>query len=162
MSIINDAIKKARKESDIKNQPVITKSVGRLSENKVTTALPFSGIRWLAVVTVSLVIVVSFFGSLALYKHIVKLNMPAILPPQTQEHLPSPSDYQKTTLPVPREEYTLELNGIVCGPEDKWAIINNRIAREGNSLPGGKLTHIAKDFVKIKKDTGEELILDLR
>lgn len=168
MSIINDAIKKARRESDIKNQPIIAKDIGGLSEKKVPLALPPSSeTRWMTAVVVSLVIVASLFGSLALYKHIAKSNVPyrvtttPMAQPQKRPSLP-PRAYHKTVPSASSEEGILKLNGIVYGPEDKWAIINNRIVREGNSLPGGKLTHIAKDFVKIKKDTGEEFILDLQ
>jgi len=54
------------------------------------------------------------------------------------------------------------LNGIVYGPEDKWAIINDRIVREGDSVLNGELILIKKDFVKIRKGDGEEIVLDLR
>ncbi|MBU4312992.1 MAG: hypothetical protein KJ706_09770 [Candidatus Omnitrophica bacterium] len=165
MSIINDAIKKARKESGIEERPIVIDGVA-IPEKKIAPVSSTSETRWMTAVVVSLVIVASLFGSLALYKHIVRLNAPyettVTSAAQPQEFSPAPYVRQRVSLPAPKAEAVLELNGIVHGPEDKWAIINDRIVREGDSLLGGKLTHIAKDFVKIKKDSGDELVLDLR
>lgn len=165
MSIINDAIKKARKESGIEERPIVIDGVA-IPEKKITPVVSASETRWMTTVVVSLVIVASLFGSLALYKHIIRLNTPyetTVNPAAQPQELSSvPYVRPRAPLPAPKAEAILELNGIVHGPEDKWAIINDKIVREGDSLPGGKLAHIAKDFVKIKKDSGDELVLDLR
>lgn len=70
--------------------------------------------------------------------------------------------FQKQVLPSSEVRNAIELNGIVYGPEGKWAIINDKIVREGDSLLGGEITLIAKDFVKIEKDDGGEIVLDLK
>ena len=165
MSIINDAIKKARKESSIEERPIVIDGVV-IPEKKITPVSSDSETRWMTTVVVSLVIIASLFGSLALYKHIVRLNAPyettGTSATQPQEVSSAAYISPRVSLTAPKAEDVLELNGIVHGPEDKWAIINDRIVREGDSLLGGKLTHIAKDFVKIKKDSGDELVLELR
>ncbi|MBA3052924.1 MAG: hypothetical protein KKD90_06780 [Candidatus Omnitrophica bacterium] len=167
MSIINDAIKKARKEFEIKNKGAATTCV--LNEE---TCLPEksqeanSEIKWTVTVTVSLVVIISLLGSLALYRHISRAGTgydPAIRDLKSKV---SPSGFN---LPAHKQAFhgatiqnAIELNGIVHGPEGKWAIINDKIVREGDSFLDGKVTVIAKDFVRIEKDDGEEIVLNLK
>lgn len=159
MSIINDAIRKARKEFEIKTKPVPIE----------TESLPLpslrpeaSEVKWTAVVVASLVVIASLLGSLFLYKHISGIKRELTPSARTKTPVFFTSSRNKKILPTKRAENSMVLNGIVYGPVDKWAIINDKIAREGNSLQGGTLTLIEKDFVEIVKDNGEELILELR
>lgn len=165
MSIINDAIKKARRESNMEDRSVVIKSVAG-SERKISAVSSASEARWMTITVVSLVIVASLFGSLILYKHMTRLDAPyetTVGPAAQPQKLSSaPRLRRKTALPAPRTENMLELNGIVYGPKDKWAIINDKIVREGDTLLGGSLIRIEKDFVRIKKDNGDDLVLDLR
>ena len=154
MSIINDAIKKARKESGLKDAGEVVSLTGMVSS--VPKA---SEAKWIVVVVVSLTIVASLFGSIFLYKHITRIDEPSpaitkrtapiVLPRKVE---PSYSGFQET----------IDLNGIVYEPLDRWAVINDKIVREGDSLPNGKLILIQKDYVKIQKNSGEELVLNLR
>lgn len=57
---------------------------------------------------------------------------------------------------------SMKLNGIVYGGEGKWAIVNNRIIKEGDSILGGEVVNIAKDFIKIQKSDGSEVVLSLK
>ncbi|MBU1888313.1 MAG: hypothetical protein KKB46_03870 [Candidatus Omnitrophica bacterium] len=167
MSIINDAIKKARKEFEIKNKNAA--STCALDEE---TRLPAksqeanSEIKWTVTVTVSLVVIISLLGSLALYRHISRAGAghdPAMRDVQSKA---SPSGFNPPTHKQAFYGATIqnatELNGIVHGPEGKWAIINDKIVREGDSFLDGKVTVIAKDFVRIEKGNGEEIVLDLK
>ncbi|MBU1852765.1 MAG: hypothetical protein KJ957_01815 [Candidatus Omnitrophica bacterium] len=155
MSIINDAIKKARKESVINNEklpPIIVK------EEKTSAVSPKpSEIRWTVIVIASLVFIISLLGSIVLYSYISKINIASSPSIRDKKDF-----FSKDYLSSIEFERVLELNGIVYGPEEQWAIINNRIVRQGDPLLDGKLTLIAKDFVRIEKDNGEEFTLDLR
>lgn len=154
MSIINDAIKKARKESGFKD----TDEVASLAE--ISPSAPkASEAKWIAVVVISLTIIASLFGSMFLYRHITRINEPT--PSVAKRNAP---------IAIPRKakpsysefQETMDLNGIVYESTDRWAIINDKIVREGDTLPNGKLILIQKDYVKIQKNTGEELVLNLR
>lgn len=166
MSIINDAIKKARREFEIRSKrtaPVITDTLAK--ESPTETTPKSSETKWTAAVVVSLVLIASLLGSIFLYSHMSRLNAlhsPAMVSVRKEAPALPAGGRQKPARPVARIEDIVELNGIVYGPDDKWAIINNKIAREGNKVPGGKLIEIAKDFVRIEKDNGEELVLELR
>lgn len=163
MSIINDAVKKARKEFEVKNKSLPV----NITEEKITAeATPESSeIKWMAIVVVTLVLIASLLGSVLLYKHMSKTDTaykPAML--KAKEYLPTAfsSERQKSGFSTVDIEDFVELNGIVYGSKDKWAIINNKIVREGEIFLDSKIAVIAKDFVKIKKDSGEEIILELK
>lgn len=167
MSIINDAIKKARKEFEIRSKkasPVVADVSTK--EGSTETTSKSSETKWTAAVVVSLVLIASLLGSVFLYSYMSRPHTPhssgminvrkeAAAPPLARGD-------QSPMHPITRTEGIVELNGIVYGPDDKWAIINNKIVREGDNLPGGKLAEIAKDFVRIKKYNGEEIVLELR
>lgn len=163
MSIINEAIKKARKQSAIGDINAGEGSTrGRIS---ITPSFRPSEIRWTMIAVVSLVITVSLLGSLILYKH---LNRPDIVVPPplpgSTAITPSPEAavQPRAVPPAAKRNTTWELNGIVYEPQDKWAIINDRIVREGDFVGDGKLAVIEKDFVKIERPDGEKVILNLR
>jgi hypothetical protein len=165
MSIINDAIKKARREFQVKNKKpahAITKEDALPEPKAVSEA---SELKWSAVVVASLVLIVSLLGSMFLYKHMSRSLTPYNLPiGRAHEEIPITLNNisQEPSSPTAKLEGVIELNGIVYGAEDKWAIINNRIRREGDAVLGGKVSFIAKDFVKIGYDNGKEVVLNLR
>ncbi|MDP8230122.1 MAG: hypothetical protein P9L93_03360 [Candidatus Gorgyraea atricola] len=155
MSIINDAIKKARKESGLKGVGEVV-NLSEISPSAPKT----SEVKWIAIVVISLTIIASLFGSMFLYNHITKIDEPVTYSitersepiALSRKAKPSYSEFQET----------IELNGIVYETLDRWAIINDKIVREGDLLPNGKLILIQKDYVKIQKNNGEELVLNLR
>jgi hypothetical protein len=151
MSIINDAIKKARKEFEVKNK-IVTGACTPLKQAS-------SDIKWTIIAAVSLVIIISLLGSAALYRYMSRIDTDIIAMPFSSEKI-TPRPRGNLSGSGPRN--TIELNGIVYGPEDKWAIINNKILREGDDVMGGKIVYIARDSVKIEKDNDEDIILDLK
>ena len=165
MSIINDAIKKARKEFEKGSENTVDNGSGNLSGERPVERSERTETKWTAMMVVSLVLIASLLGAIFLYKHLagLKIDTP---PSATTVKLGAPVTFsdanQKAAFPGARFEDVVELNGIVYGPEEKWAIINDKIVREGDSLLGGAVTLIEKDFVKIKRDNGEEMVLNLR
>ncbi len=163
MSIINEAIKKARKEFEIKGKDFSRVLTG-VDIQPAVGPRP-SETKWLIIVAVSLIFVVSLLGSAVLYRHMARVNARIIETPEETKSMTAVAPhktYPAMPLPYKNSGSLITLNGIVHGPEGKWAIINNKITKEGDLLPGGRLTLIAKDFVKIKKNTGEEILLELR
>lgn len=163
MSIINDALKKARKEFEIKKTDYVIKEI---PEKEPPAAIEPSEVKWTIAVIGCLVIIVSLLGSIILYSAISKSKVAHERPPvpivQSQKSEPLPTVHAKAPSRGTRLQDRLELTGIVYGPEDKWAIINNKIVREGDAVPNGKLFLITKDFVKIKNAAGEDIVLELK
>lgn len=169
MSIVNDALKKARKEFEIKNKNLNVTSINSDTTQKDSQkdSIDKSEIRWGAIILVTLVIISSILGSLFLYNTLSRVNtvydmdMPNKKIPEKQFNLANIAGkieaFQK-----PRLEDILELNGIVCDKEGKWAIINNKIVKEGDMVLNGKITAIREEFVKIEKKDGSELVLNLK
>ena len=168
MSIINEAIKKARRESGRKNEGVAVDISGTVKDKIAASHSGSSETKWTLTIVVSLVLVVSLLGSVLLYRHVSRLNpaYPRVSTPgvKSEKYLSSRARPRKRPRPssMRNMETSIMLNGIVYGPKDKWAIINDRIVREGDSVLNGKLILIKKDFVKIRKGDGEEIVLDLR
>lgn len=165
MSIINDAIKKARRDFEWKYKTVAKDAAKE--KNMSTATHRSSETKWVATVVASLVLIVSLLGSMFVYKHVSKLSA-TYSPKETasvKAEIPAATNQPRQHIissPQTKLEDVLELNGIVYGPKSKWAIINNRIVREGDSLLDGRLAFIAKDFVRIEKSDGEEIVLELR
>ncbi len=179
MSIINDAIKKARKEFEIKSESIVGPANFGQGKEVATAGPKATEVKWIIVVVVSLVFIIVLLGSMFLYRYMSRINAADIdlapnkaaisktVPKKEVTRAPANDKRYKRTKPKPsplskRTIGIIELNGIVHGPEGKWAIINDRITREGDSVPNGKLSHIAERFVKIKMDNGEEITLELR
>lgn len=165
MSIINEAIKKARKEFEVKKDPVIgvSGSQGTVLP-KIQAKTPET--KWTTLVVVSLIVIVSFLGSLFLYKHISKINegnkySPAAGRLEAEAMAPVSRTARNTYAPLDSSGAVI-LNGIVHGPEDKWAIINDTIVREGDNLASGKVILIEEDLVEILQDNGEKQILKVK
>jgi hypothetical protein len=160
MSIINEAIKKARSESRLKQTAV--------NDDKTMPVVPSiepSETKWTLIVVLSLVFSISLLGSIFLYSHISQSKItykPVVQRPEASKQILTHPVIQASSLAVTKMEETLELNGIVYGQDDKWAIINNKIVREGDRLLDGKVSLIKKDFVKISRNNGEEVILNLK
>lgn len=157
MSIVNDALKKAGKDFEFKDQDRANLNQG---------AVPSSDRKWTAIITVSLVIVASLFGSLVLYKNMSRFNAGSVGDDSSKPDYAIQSTLnnieQKSTPRALKSKDVVKLNGIVCGNEGKWAIVNNRIVKEGDSILGGEIISITKDIVKIAKKDGSEIILSLK
>jgi len=157
MSIINDALKKAGKEFEIKNKVLPASSINKPGEEKTTApaiTTASSDKKWTVIVTVSLFFIASLLGSLVLYKAMSGRPNSTI-----QETLNQVE--QKITRDIKRQDI-VKLNGIVYGPKDRWAIVNNKIIKEGDVLLGGEVVSITKDLVKIEKNDGSEIVLTLK
>ena len=164
MSIINEAIKKARKGFEIKNKKFFTTAVN--SKNPFPETIKPTDVRWKAASIASLIFIALLLSSMFLYRYLIFSGRPAVNMGAKTVSLSDGSIelseiYQKSHFPALKVNSIAELNGIVYGPEDKWAIVNNKIVREGDFLLNGEVNIIARDFVKIKKLDGEEIILEL-
>jgi len=170
MSIISDAIKKARKESGRKSQDVAADMLSGSGTREVSGAapvpsspIPSSEAKWMFVVIASLAVIASLFGSVFLYRYLTrqvdskKVSSAVVMPKPAKVSARTLLDRNTTNTANP-----IILNGIVYGPDDKWAIINDRIVREGDAVLGGKLVLIKKDSVRIEKPGGNDIVLDLR
>jgi len=160
MSIVNDALKKAGKENELKGQKTLT-PIHEIASN--------SDKKWIVTITVSLVIIASLFGSLILYKNIIRSE--AFVEANFKSAPTSPTSViqsalnnieQKTQARVMRSQDVVKLSGIMYGDKGKWAIVNNRVVKEGDRLLGGEITSITKDLVKIEKNDGSEIVLSLK
>jgi len=157
MSIVNDALKKAGKEFDSKDQviPVTLQKTASASDKK-----------WVTVTITSFVIIASFFGSWVLYRNMSVLNSGE----SSNESGKSASTVQSTlnsleqnpVAKAMKSKDVVKLNGILCGNEGKWAIVNDKIVKEGDKFLGGEIISITKNLVKIEKKDGSELTLSLK
>ncbi len=164
MSIINDAIKRARKEFEVENKSAATSPV-KIEPSPILKpdASPgASEVKWTAIVVISLVVIASLFGSLLLYRSMTDIKADTSLSSAPDKVLTPQPFIPKRALSVREPGSPIILNGIVHGPTDKWAIINDRIAREDDSILGGTLTLIEENFVEILLGDGEKLVLELR
>jgi len=157
MSIVNDALKKARKEFEVKD----LKTAGPVFETS-----RWSDKRWTAVVVISLFIIASLFGSLVLYKNMARPN---VFVGEGLKHSPTTAIQsalnnieQKASVRPMKKQDIVKLDGIMYGDAGKWAIVNNKIVKEGDNILGGEITQITKDNVKIQKTDGSEINLSLK
>ncbi len=154
MSIVNDALKKASKENESN------------AWDSRAYPMPVSDKKWIAIITASLVIIASLFGSLILYKNIARSDafVGSGLKPDPTSVVQSALNNieQKTAARVVRSQDITKLSGIFHDDKGGWAIVNNKIVKEGDKLLGGEITSITKDLVKIEKNDGSELTLSLK
>ena len=159
MSIVNDALKKAGKEFESKDQNI---SVG----DRHACPMPSYDKKWIVIITASLFIIASLFGSLILYKTMSRSSafVGAGLKPAPTSIIRSTLNNieQKIAVRTMKSQDVVKLSGIVCGDKGEWAIVNNRIVKKGDKLLGGEITSITKDLVKIEKDDGSEIALRLK
>jgi hypothetical protein len=154
MSIVNDALKKAGKEFE--------SNVGE----RHAFPLPASDKKWLVITNVSLVIIASLLGSLILYKNmpIFKSGYASTKSEKSDSVVQSAlNNIEQKNIPKAMEsQNVVKLNGIVYGDEEKWAIVNDNIVKEGDKFLDGEIAIITKELVKIKKNDGSEITLSLK
>ena len=159
MSIVNDALRKAGKESEINNQKT---SVG----NRHACSLPSPDKKQPNIINISLIIIAVLLGSFVLYKGISGPSAfvgEGLKPSPTSEIQSTLNNIEQKNAPRAMKSNNItKLNGIVYGDEGKWAIVNDKIVKEGDSLLGGEITSITKDLVKIGKKDGTEIVLGLK
>ncbi|MDP2911874.1 MAG: hypothetical protein Q8N76_06055 [Candidatus Omnitrophota bacterium] len=155
MSIVNDALKKARKDFEFNDQKT---SVG----DRHACPLPNSEKKWTALITVSLALIASLFGSLVLYKNLSGFNNAGSADQPAAMQTTLNSVEQKIPARGLKRQDAAKLSGIMYGKEGKWAIVDNRIIKEGDSLLGGQVASITRDMVKIEKKDGSEIVLNLK
>jgi len=157
MSIVNDALRKAGKEFEPKDQNTL------ITVQKTT---PTSDKKWAVAITASFVIIASIFGSWLLYKNLSIFNPNDALDESNKPVSAIQSTLnnieQSSAARIMKSQDAAKLNGIVYGDEGKWAIVNNRIVKEGDKLLGGEITSITKDLVKIGRKDGSEIVLNLK
>ncbi|MDP2981481.1 MAG: hypothetical protein Q8N67_05400 [Candidatus Omnitrophota bacterium] len=157
MSIVNDALKKAGKEFEFKSQDTV--SSGHETAPSSDKKLPM-------IIPMAFIIMAVLFGALILYKDMSRSNafVGAGLKPAPTSMIQSTLNNieQKNTAKAMKPQNIAKLNGIVYGDENKWAIVNDKIVKEGDSLLGGEIISITRDFVKIEKKDGTELTLSLK
>ena len=156
MSIVNDALKKARKEFEFKNRDAAAEKTA------VPEVIARAEKKWTVLITVSLVLIVSLFGSLVLYKNLSSFNNAGSSDQPSAIQTTLNSMEQKIPVIGLKHQNVAKLSGIMYGKEGKWAIVDNRIIKEGDSLLGGQVASITKDMVKIEKKDGSETVLSLK
>jgi len=144
MSIINDALKKTEQFIHIntadKTQPQKTKLSLKL------------------ILVYALILLIGFFLSHIIFKlliHKVEITQPrkentAIA--QTQQvSLPVPAPVKPTPLieEQKKPEVNFILNGIFFSDNDGYALVNNQIIREADSVDGAKVIKITPDSVEL-------------
>ena len=165
MSIISDAIKRARKEnSTVQNEATPIEATPLPSESTIKK-FPKKPREKKITFLYFIIFIILVGGSLFLYENTFKLDQVYEQAESTNDKVNKLSSFlesrQKIGLSKPSIKDIIELNGIAYGPDDKWAIINDKIVREGDSIPGGALILIKKDSVTILKNNGQEISLDL-
>jgi len=161
MSIVNDALKKAGKDFEYKEQAIYTGVAAPAKE-----FYPSSDRKWTVIITISLVIIASLFGSLVLYKNMSGVD-DGYVSSGTDKSVSAIQSVlnnmeQKTVPKTMGSQDFAKLNGIVYGDQGKWAIVNDKIVKEGDKLLGGEITSITRDLVKIEKNDGSEVTLSLK
>ena len=156
MSIVNDALKKAAKEFEFKDKDAAAeKTAGSEVMARVEK-------KWTMLITVSLVLIAFLFGALVLYKNMSSFNNAGSADQTVAIQTTLNGVEQKIPARGLRHQDVAKLSGIMCGKEGKWAIVDNRIIKEGDSLLGGQVASITKDMVKIEKKDGTETVLSLK
>ncbi len=140
MSIINDALKKAEKES-------------RIGEIKTPTK------RWFVWAGTG---VLCFLG-IILATHFFKQPLEPIFVQNigpSSESTPSSFQLRKTDVEAPLDYSAFKLSGVLYDQQRPLAIINDRVVEEGTFINGAKLLEIQTNFVKLSLD-GEEFTLKI-
>lgn len=92
-----------------------------------------------------------------------------IIPPLSSVNLSPPTntlEIEEEIKPMEKEEKLLEiptfsLSGILYSDNQKWAMINNRILKEGDTIEGAKVIGISADGVELNWK-GEKIFLRLK
>ncbi len=173
MSIINEALKKAgvEKESD-----VLRKSIQLEFQKKK------SGVNWgpvfvvLVLVLITGPIVVPVFStpfqSSSLHKSLSSHASQGVPPlalaeplPRAQSEVTRQAQFsieetipQNTNHPPTAVMPDFTLSGIVFSPKDSYCLLNNKIAKVGDTISGAKLVRISADQVVLDYQ-GQEIVL---
>lgn len=154
MSIVNEALKKAGKEFDTIDTSLPSKEHENAEKN------------WILVGVLALVLVASVFGSMILYKNISKTGrqsgQAAIKNAHPEVQIALNQAEKKVIQKAIKPGYAAKLSGILYGPQNRWAIVNDNIVKEGDNILGGEVVAITKESVKIEKVNGEEVVLNLK
>ena len=159
MSIVNDALKKAGKEFEFKSQDTVSLS------HKIA---PSPDRKRPAMIPIAFIIMAVILGAFLLYKNATGPDTNPI-PSNGSDNKPSAAIQstlnnieQKNIAKTMKSQNIAKLNGIVYGDKNKWAIVNDKIVKEGDALLGGEIVSITRDFVKISKKDGSETVLSLK
>ena len=157
MSIVNDALKKAGKEFEFKAQDTIT---------SVHKTKPSSDKKWPMMIPMIFVVMAILVGVFFLHRNVFKTNPNYIAGGSDKSGSLIQSTLnnieQKNTAKTMKSQNIAKLNGIVYGDGDKWAIVNDKIVKEGDNLLGGEIISITRDIVRIEKKDGNEIVLGLK
>jgi type II secretory pathway component PulC len=149
MSIINDALKKAE-ESIQKNTP---------EENATVNLKPLSRpiLLYILILLASLVLGKIIFDLLhhkvkpikipkeiTISEHPPAPEATSNLPPLEEKKIPEPS--------APQNKETFILNGIFFSYNDSYALINNQIVRENDSVDGARVQKISTNSVELNQE----------
>lgn len=153
MSIISEALKKAEKQArlrtpsmetvpsakseEIINQRQIQASKGSKEAN-IFLALAISGI----------VVSAAILGSIVLFRNLNLTQVTPEIQKLTSSEVGSDDSYVDSPEPEKRESI-IELNGIVYESKERWAIINNKIVRLGDTVGDERIVEIGKDYVRL-------------
>jgi hypothetical protein len=158
MSVVNDALKKAGKEFEFKSQNTV-------SLGPEIASSPDK--KWTAIIPAVFIIAAVLFGVFVLYKKASGPNPDYIAggsdnKPSSAVQSTLNNIEQKNIAKALKPQNIAKLNGIVYGEENRWAIVNDKIVKEGDSLLGGEIVSITRDLVKIEKKDGSEFTLSLK
>ena len=155
MSIINEALKKASREKEFQKSPdTLHKHLEVERARKTGSWKTLFGI--LVVLLIAVPLTAPFLAGPT--KQSPKTNPPVTRKAQFGvEEIPS---FGVPSAPIPRRP-TLNLSGVVySSPSDAYCIINNQIARVGDTVDGAKLTNISmKEIMLDYRD--EKVVLEV-
>ncbi len=144
MSIINEALKKAEKETPDQIEH-LSKIEDRIQQNEIKVSKDSkkreSGLL-LGFAIAGIALSAIILSSTVLIKN---LNLPRPEPEIPEAPVAIES--------IERPENPIELTGIIYETEDRWAIINNRIVRQGETVGNEKVVEIGKDYIKLVDET---------
>jgi len=148
LSIIYDALKKVEKSFHKTNTETKKVPSGREGQNK-TKAKP-------VLIYILVALIVLFFGknisglfSKAKNKAIPPATLPIESPVNTTPGQGADPESSQEAIQPPAEP-TLTLNGVYCQGKDSYALINNRIAKIGDSVQGAQVKEITLDRVTLE------------
>lgn len=168
MSIINEALKKAQKETGAIKEGKPTPQIQHYESgpsNKIKTKIRLSvvlAILAACFLSPTLIIGLSLLGKSGKPSYTPETTIVSEVPKiETKNASTEPridASAYRSTYVMPS---TFELSGIVLGAGKPFAVINNRIVEIGDEIAGHKVFNIEKDKVMLRKGD-EEITLDLR
>jgi len=176
MSIINEALKKI--EKGLQNSPQLKEALTEAKDNpahKKRVYLLIILIVSLTLSTVIMLIRLSHKQKMQPQTSHGKKGAALATPNPSPEAPPAPAATPAASATIPlkegekkaplkevkKEAPELVLNGIFFSGQDGYALINNQIVREGDSIEGLKVTKISADTVELDNQ-GERVTLSTR